>query len=83
MEKEPEDFWLSLLKRYLVDPPSVTVRGMPSCEEDKTMTESEKSRIEKQKALLGEKGLQEMSEKLVKATEENEVGSLFLFSRFL
>ncbi|XP_069695441.1 uncharacterized protein C05D11.1-like [Periplaneta americana] len=73
MEKEPEDFWLQLLKRYLVDGPSVTVRGYPSVEDQRMMTENEKQRIAGQREKYGSEGLKKLSEQLQKATVENEI----------
>ncbi|GLH01355.1 Presequence protease, mitochondrial [Gryllus bimaculatus] len=72
MENEPEEFWINLLKRYLVDAPSVTVRGIPSVEEQQAMAVGEKKRIEAQRNSLGTKGLEANGEKLKNATTENE-----------
>jgi Zn-dependent M16 (insulinase) family peptidase len=76
MEKEPEDFWLQLLKKYLVDGPSVTVRGYPSLEEQQSMAQNEKQRILEQRQKFGEEGLMKLGEQLQQATVENEVSCL-------
>jgi Zn-dependent M16 (insulinase) family peptidase len=73
MEKEPEEFWLQLLKKYLIDGPSVTVRGYPSLEEQKSLAESEKQRISEQRQKFGKEGLTKLGEQLQQATVENEV----------
>ncbi|PSN43334.1 hypothetical protein C0J52_14179 [Blattella germanica] len=73
MEKEPEDFWLQLLKRYLIDSPSVTVRGIPSQKEQQSMAECEKQRIADQREKYGKEGLLQLSIDLQEATFQNEV----------
>jgi Zn-dependent M16 (insulinase) family peptidase len=73
MEQEPEEFWLQLLKKYLVDSPSVTVRGYPSLEEQQSLAQSEKQRISEQLQKFGEEGLRKLGEQLQQATAENEV----------
>ncbi|XP_067002472.2 uncharacterized protein C05D11.1 [Anabrus simplex] len=72
MEQESEEFWVQLLKRYLVDAPSVTVRGVPSIEEQRTMALEEKKRIEAQRQALGPEGLKANADRLSEATAENE-----------
>lgn len=73
MEKEPEEFWLQLLKKYLLDGPSVTIRGYPSLEEQQLMAKSEKQRISEQRQKFGKEGLKKFGEQLQQATVENEV----------
>lgn len=72
MEKEPEEFWLQLLKKYLLDGPSVTVRGYPSLEEQQSMAKNEKQRISEQRQKFGKEGLKKLGEQLQQATVENE-----------
>jgi Zn-dependent M16 (insulinase) family peptidase len=83
LEKEPEEFWLQLLKKYLLDGPSVTVRGYPSLEEQQLMAKNEKQRISEQRQKFGNEGLKKLGEQLQQATVENEVSyfsvHLFLF----
>lgn len=74
MENESEDFWIQLLKRYLVDAPSVVIRGLPSLQEQKTMAEEEKKRLEAQRQSLGMEGLEKKSKQLKDAMAGNEVG---------
>ncbi|XP_046403336.1 uncharacterized protein C05D11.1-like [Ischnura elegans] len=69
---EPKDFWLGLIRKYLVDAPSVVVRGVPSKRKREEMEEEEKKRIEAQRGSLGSKGLAEKERELTAATEENE-----------
>nr|CAD7430731.1 unnamed protein product [Timema monikensis] len=73
LEKEPEEFWVSLLKQYLVEAPSVVVRGVPSTKEQQEMTDKEKKRVEEQRAKLGEDGLKEKARLLQEAMAQNEV----------
>jgi Zn-dependent M16 (insulinase) family peptidase len=73
LEKEPEEFWLQLLKEYLLDSPSMTVRGYPSLEEQRRLAKNEKQRISEQQQKFGEKGLQELGYQLQQAMVENEV----------
>ena len=54
METESNDFWVGLLKKYLVDGPSVTIRGRPSKDGEKKMVQNELARIEAQRQKLGE-----------------------------
>lgn len=78
MEKEPEEFWLQLLKKYLLDGPSVTIRGYPSLEEQQLRAKSEKQRISEQRQKFGKEGLKELGELLQQATVENEVSCFSL-----
>ncbi|KAG8228414.1 hypothetical protein J437_LFUL003887 [Ladona fulva] len=69
---EPKEFWLGLLKRYLVTAPSVVVRGVPSKRKKEELEEEEKKRVEEQRKTLGPDGLSEKEKQLIAATEENE-----------
>uniref|UniRef100_A0A1B6DB00 Peptidase M16C associated domain-containing protein n=1 Tax=Clastoptera arizonana TaxID=38151 RepID=A0A1B6DB00_9HEMI len=73
MEKEEMSFWVNILKQYLIDRPSVTVRGIPSLKEQHRMTEKEQARVEMQRLNLGPTGLKEKESILTKAIEQNEV----------
>lgn len=73
LEKESEEFWLQLLKKYLLDGPSVTVRGYPSLEEQRSMAKNEKQRISEQRQKFGKDGLTKLGKQLQQATIENEV----------
>eukprot|EP00795_Rhopilema_esculentum_P010837 gene10837-19653_t len=73
LNKEPEQFWIDLLKKYLIDRPKVVIIGNPSEKKMKEMAEEEKQRIEEQRKLLGEDGLSEKEDELENATDENEV----------
>lgn len=72
LEKEGEEFWVTLIKYFLVDAPSVTIRGVPSIEERTRLAEEDKVRLEKRIVELGKDGLKLKAEKLSIATEEND-----------
>ena len=79
MEKEPEEFWLQLLKKYLVGAPSVTIRGYPSLQEQQAMAEHEKKRVAEQRDKFDKDGLSELADQLQKATAQNEVSALIIY----
>ncbi|KAJ8875102.1 hypothetical protein PR048_022993 [Dryococelus australis] len=76
MEEEPEEFWLQLMRTYLVDAPRVTVRGRPSMKEQLDMTENERRRVGQQRQRLGEQGLRTQAELLQQAMNQNEVSAI-------
>ncbi|KAK2579672.1 hypothetical protein KPH14_011595 [Odynerus spinipes] len=69
---EPEAYWLNLLKKYLIDAPIVTVKGIPSIEKQHQLMEEEKVRVAKQIEGLGEEGLQKKETELQEAVVENK-----------
>ncbi|XP_071452193.1 uncharacterized protein C05D11.1-like [Hetaerina americana] len=69
---EPKEFWLGLMRKYLVEAPSVVIRGVPSRRKREEMEEEEKKRIEAQRESLGVQGLAKKEKELTAATEENE-----------
>ncbi|XP_076234685.1 uncharacterized protein C05D11.1 [Calliopsis andreniformis] len=73
LEAEPESYWLNLLKKYLLDPPVVLVKGIPSLEKRRELSEKEKERIAKQIEELGEEGLRKKEKELSDAIAKNEV----------
>lgn len=73
LDQEDITFWVGLLKKYLIDGPSVTIRGIPSLAEQHRMTAEEKDRVEKQRTTLGVNGLNEKEKILNGAIEQNEV----------
>lgn len=73
LEQEDLTFWVNIVKRYLVDGPSVTVRGVPSLAEQHRMTAEEKERIEQQRKQLGTDGLTKREKMLSDAMEQNEI----------
>ncbi|EZA55862.1 hypothetical protein X777_04081 [Ooceraea biroi] len=72
LENEPEAYWLSLLKKYFIGKPMVTVKGVPSIEKKRTSTQEEETRIAKQIEQLGTNGLTHKEVELKHAIEENE-----------
>jgi len=73
MVLETEDFWVSLVKSYLVEAPCATIRGKPSLSKLEEMTGEEQRRIEQQKADLGEEGLKEKQRILDESIQLNQV----------
>ncbi|XP_056630340.1 uncharacterized protein C05D11.1-like [Diorhabda sublineata] len=71
--EEPQSFWLDLLDKYLVkNRQYVSLQCHPSIEEQQTMSNKEKERIEQQIQTLTETGLKMKGEILAKAIEHNE-----------
>lgn len=73
MAQEPEEYWLKLLKKYLIDGNCVAVHGKPSKEEQKKIEKEELERIEKQIKDLGPDGLKEKEKILNNAIEKNDI----------
>ncbi|CAB3249821.1 unnamed protein product [Arctia plantaginis] len=69
--EETPDYWLGLLQKYFTDD-VVVIMGSPSIELQAKMAEDEKTRLEKQRARLGENGLAEKEKHLKEAMEFNE-----------
>jgi len=69
---ESEEFWIQLLKKYIIDKPKVVIIGEPSNKLMTDMAEEEKKRIEEQKTMLGENGLAKKGDELESAIEQNE-----------
>lgn len=68
---EPADFWVKLLTKYFVSAPMVTVKGVPSIEEQQKMSEAEEKRVKKQIETLGKEGLLAKEKLLQEAIEYN------------
>lgn len=73
LKSKDREYWITLLKKYLVDSKYVVVRGVPSIEEQKRCAKLEQERIEKQRARLGPEGLAKRAEDLKYAIQDNEV----------
>lgn len=73
LENEPESYWINLLKKYFVDAPMIVVKGIPSIEKQRALTQEEEKRTAKQIEKLGTDGLERKEIELQKAVEENEV----------
>ncbi|KAI7904653.1 Metalloenzyme, LuxS/M16 peptidase-like protein [Cokeromyces recurvatus] len=65
--------WLNVIKRWYLDAPHVTLYGKPSAEFADQQTEEETNRIEKQRADLGDKRLEELQRELEDAKAKNDV----------
>eukprot|EP00112_Aurelia_sp_Birch-Aquarium-sp1_P017903 Seg42.13_Seg42.8 transcript_id=Seg42.13_Seg42.8/GoldUCD/mRNA.D3Y31 product="putative protein C05D11.1" protein_id=Seg42.13_Seg42.8/GoldUCD/D3Y31 len=72
LKKESSEFWVALLKEYLINRPKIVIIGDPSEKMMKDMAEEEKQRIAEQRKELGEDGLSEKEEALENATDDNE-----------
>ncbi|XP_012281093.1 uncharacterized protein C05D11.1-like [Orussus abietinus] len=72
LSKEPMSYWINLLKKYMLDAPITVIKGVPSVEKHKELTEKEKDRVAKQIKLLGVDGLHKKDAEFRKAVEQNE-----------
>ena len=54
LKEKDARFWLELIQKTFIDPPKLVVKGRPSPELLRRLTEKEESRIEKQVGDLGE-----------------------------
>ncbi|CAL1295066.1 unnamed protein product [Larinioides sclopetarius] len=70
---ESPQFWLNLLKRYIIDGKYVIVMGKPSPSLSLEMAQQEKQRVEEQQKRLGPEGLKEKAKILKEAVEASEV----------
>jgi len=64
--------WRDFLSKWLSDAYHVTILGLPSRELSEKITHDEKARVQAQRKRLGEKGLNELEEKLAAAKAEND-----------
>ena len=71
LEKWDDKQWREFMSKWLADAKHISVLGEPSQEMSKRQTEEEKARVKAQQDRLGERGLQELAEKLQRAQEEN------------
>ncbi|KAI6248588.1 hypothetical protein HI914_03333 [Erysiphe necator] len=72
LEKWGEDDWRSLLKKWLLDAPHVSILGTPSKAMVDEIKSREEARIEARKKELGPTGLKELDEKLKAAIAKND-----------
>lgn len=70
--KEPQCYWLEILRKYFVENKYVAIQCVPSKEEQVNMAKDEKERIQVQIDTLGLDGLKEKEEVLEKALEFND-----------
>lgn len=67
-----EHQWRDFLKKWISDAPHVSILGKPSMELAKKLKKTEKERLAKRRAELGEEGLKKLKEQVEKAKENNE-----------
>jgi Zn-dependent M16 (insulinase) family peptidase len=67
-----EQFWVDLIKQYLVEGKYIVVRAIPSIEEASKVAKDKLERVEQLRLDLGEEGLRTKEEELMKAMEKNE-----------
>ncbi|GAB1870040.1 hypothetical protein CAJAP_11119 [Camponotus japonicus] len=72
LKNEPESYWVNLLKKYFILAPMIVVKGIPSIEKQRTLTQEEEKRIAKQIEKLGTDGLEQKEIELQQAIKENE-----------
>lgn len=73
LESEPESYWLNLLKTYLIDAPLAIVKGIPSLEKQRELTQKEKERVAKRIESLGKEGLERNEKELQEAIVQNSI----------
>ncbi|KAK4519276.1 uncharacterized protein ATC70_009508 [Mucor velutinosus] len=73
LSKYTVEDWLNVLSKWYIDAPRITLFGKPSAEFAEQQSEEETSRIEKQRADLGEERLEQLQHKLDDAMAKNDV----------
>ncbi|CEP07102.1 hypothetical protein [Parasitella parasitica] len=73
LAKYTVDDWLQVLSKWYIDAPRVTLFGKPSAEFAEQQSHEETSRVEKQRADLGEEKLKELQRELDDAKAKNDV----------
>ena len=72
LRTESKDFWLNVIKKYMLESNFVLVIGKPCQTLMKSMGEEDKQRVEERKKQLGKKGLKDLKIKVENAIEEND-----------
>ena len=72
LKDQSVDFWLNLIKQYLLDQYYICVNGIPSIKYSQELRENEDNRIKEQVEQLGESKLKELASELENATKKNE-----------
>ena len=67
------EFWIDLLRTYIVEGHCVTAKGIPSINEQTEMRKQEERRLEARIKELGPGGLKKKEEELLEAMTTNEV----------
>jgi len=70
--KKDETYWLELIQQYLIDRPSITIKGLPSQEQAKKLVDQENTRLEKQIKDLGEQKIKELAQHLEDSKTYND-----------
>uniref|UniRef100_U5EMA1 Putative zn2+-dependent endopeptidase insulinase superfamily n=1 Tax=Corethrella appendiculata TaxID=1370023 RepID=U5EMA1_9DIPT len=73
LQTKKEDFWIDLLKKYLVELYYVVIRAVPSIAEKDEYAKKELERLEKQRKDLGVDGLAKKAKELAEAMAKNEI----------
>nr|XP_019045357.1 cytoplasmic protein [Kwoniella bestiolae CBS 10118]OCF24287.1 cytoplasmic protein [Kwoniella bestiolae CBS 10118] len=73
LESWKAEDWISLLDKWYVAAPSITVIGKPSAALSEKIEKDEKERVEKRKAELGEEKLKELERKVEDAKKQSDV----------
>ncbi|POS87295.1 hypothetical protein EPUL_002276 [Erysiphe pulchra] len=72
LEKWSEDDWRSILKKWFLDAPHISILGTPSKKMVDEIKSSEEARIEARRKELGPEGLKKLDEKLKAAISKND-----------
>lgn len=73
LKEAGENYWIDLLKRYMVGPNWVEVKAKPCEKLMNSIGEEDKQRVEERKKQLGKKGLKELKTKVENAIDQNDV----------
>ncbi len=73
LKKEPVEFWLELLEKWLVKACSAVVVARPCEKMAKAIGDEDRTRVEERKISLGKKKLKELKRIVENAIEENDV----------
>lgn len=68
-----EEYWIKLLKEYLLEGHYISVRAYPSIKEQERMSKEELERIENQRQNLGPQGLAQKGDSIMQAMATNEI----------
>lgn len=72
LSKESADFWIALLKNYMLDAFSVTIVGKPSETLKKEIEKQDQERVDERKKRLGKKGLSQLQKRVDNAQAQND-----------
>ncbi|WEW61294.1 hypothetical protein PRK78_006784 [Emydomyces testavorans] len=72
LESWHDNQWRGFIKQYISDAPHISVLGIPSAKLAAKLKVDEEARVQERKKKLGEKGLEELANRLIKAKAEND-----------